>query len=141
MASGKTSFDIDSPISKGSESNSKKLKKLPASEGTLSSSSSSPLTRGWSLVRFFDGSFQLISVGCHHNLRFHNPFSKLVPHTTFFTSRSHENASMASVMPSSAGVSLFSGCGTYLNSFFNTESEKKGFSLKYCAVISVNIYD
>jgi hypothetical protein len=52
-------------------------------------------------------------------------------HTEGSTSFSQENSSIESVMPSASGVSLaVKGCGLYLNSFFNTESEKKGFSLK-----------
>lgn len=47
------------------------------------------------------------------------------------TSRSHENSSIDSTMPSASGVSLAAaGGGKYLYSFFNTLSVKCGFSLK-----------
>jgi hypothetical protein len=48
------------------------------------------------------------------------------------TSRSHEKSNIVSVMPFSSGLSSVTLRGAlYLYSFFNTASEKKGFSLKY----------
>ena len=54
-------------------------------------------------------------------------------HTWGVTSRSQEKSSIDGVTPSASGVSssdAFDGWKRY--SFFRTESEKYGFSLKYC---------
>ena len=55
------------------------------------------------------------------------------------TSRAQEKSSMESVMPSASGLSSEAdGGGTYLYSFFKTESEKYGLDLKYCHEFSVD---
>jgi hypothetical protein len=153
VASGKISLAMSIPIwtykvnrwlqlgnssaltSNGSDSSSKKLKKLPDSAGSSSGSASSSMTRGCNLVKALAGSFQEILVVCGYQNQSVHSIPSNEDHTEATISRSQEKSSMDSVIPSASGLSsAASGGGTYLNSFFRMESEKYGFSLKYCHV-------
>ena len=115
---------LTSPVS---DSCSKKLKKLP---GSATSSSSSPSTRGYSFVNALSASFQLIFWLCRPYQSSTQTLSKFVFLTDGSTSRAHENSSIASVIPSASGTpSPPASAGAYLYSFFKTLSEKCGFSL------------